>query len=230
MKKIILTISLVIFIFTNMISCRKHECPPVPENTEILQPDAVSGKDALIWYIQDQKTTHGATNTSNYGSDIEFPSMEWTFSGSPGHLQSLVQFDLSNVPASSTIVSAQLTLYNCTDCIDDTLGEIGGTLDTTNTALIQRITSAWQENTVTWNTKPSTTAQNQVIVPSDTLFPIQTTTIDVTALVQDMITNPSSSFGFLFSQKITSPYRSMVFASSDHSNAALHPKLVVQYK
>jgi len=230
MKKIIFTISLVIFIFTNMISCRKHECPPVPENTEILQPDAVSGKDALIWYIQDQKTTHGATNTSNYGSDIEFPSMEWTFSGSPGHLQSLIQFDLSNVPASSTIVSAQLTLYNCTDCIDDTLGEIGGTLDTTNTALIQRITSAWQENTVTWNTKPSTTAQNQVIVPSDTLSPIQTTTIDVTALVQDMITNPSSSFGFLFSQKITSPYRSMVFASSDHSNAALHPKLVVQYK
>jgi hypothetical protein len=204
--------------------------PSIIAKTLTLQPDAVSGKDAAIWYIQDQTTSHGATNTQNFGSYTEFPSIEWTFSGSPGRLQSLIQFDLSSIPASATITNVQLILYDCAGCIDDNLGETGGLMGNSNTALIQRITSTWLENTVTWNTQPSVTTQNQVSVPSNTSFPIQTTTVDVTSLVQDMVANPTSSFGFLFSQQVSSPYRSMLFASSDHSNAALHPKLVVQYE
>jgi len=237
MKKAVFIISILVFIILNFNACRKHECPPVPEKTSAtssptiltLQPDAAIGKDATIWYIQSQTTPQGVTNTLNFGSDMELPSMAWTFDGWPGYKQSLIQFDLSTVPASAIITSAQLTLYDCTGCVDDNLGEEGGLMGDSNKAIIQRITSAWQENTVTWDSKPSVTTQNQVIIPSDTSFPIKTTVIDVTSLVQDMVANPTSSFGFLFSQQVASPDRSMVFASSDHSNAALHPKLMVQY-
>src|SRR5262249_45778095 len=92
---------------------------------------------------------------------------------------------------------------------------------------VRRITSSWDEATVTWNTQPTTTTQNQIMLPPSTSNTQDYTNIDVTTLVQDMINNPAQSFGFLLQLVTEAYYRSVMFASSDHSNPALHPLLQI---
>ena len=53
--------------------------------------------------------------------------------------RSLLQFDLSSIPQGSFVNWARLTLFT-----EDAVG--GGTF------LLRRVTSAWDETTVTWNT------------------------------------------------------------------------------
>lgn len=53
--------------------------------------------------------------------------------------------------------------------------------------------------------------------------------INVTALVQDMISFPNQSFGFMLRLSDENYYRSVDFASSDSPDAQLRPKLVVTY-
>jgi hypothetical protein len=48
-------------------------------------------------------------------------------------------------------------------------------------------------------------------------------------LLQDNIDNPNSGFGFLLKLKNETPFRLLAFASSDHPNSALHPKLQITY-
>jgi hypothetical protein len=82
---------------------------------------------------------------------------------------------------------------------------------------------------VTWVNQPATTTQNQVTLPASTFSNQDYLNINVTSLVQDMIDNPLSSFGFMLQLQTEQFYRSLVFASSDHNNAFLHPKLNVCY-
>jgi hypothetical protein len=144
MKKYNFVLLITSALFICISCCFKKDLTPIPSDIKsvIIQPVSEDGVDAVIWYIQDQTTQHGATNTTNFGYDTELPTIEWTFSGSPGHVQSLIQFDLSTIPAPVTITSAQLTLFDCADCIDDSLGVETQVLGYTNSVFIQRITSA----------------------------------------------------------------------------------------
>ena len=96
-----------------------------------------------------------------------------------------------------------------------------------NEAVLQRITSPWTED-VTWSNQPTTTGQNEVSLAEDT-NPNQDYVLDVKNLLQDIVTNPSDSFGFLLKLKTEIPYRLLAFASSNHPNTALHPKLEICY-
>lgn len=110
--------------------------------TLTLQPDAAVGKDATIWYIQSQTTSKGATNTTNFGTDAEFPAMEWTFDGYYGTKNGLIEFDLSSIPATVTVTSATLSLFSCDSCADPGHDVIDQSSDPngTNQGLVQRIT------------------------------------------------------------------------------------------
>lgn len=191
-----------------------------------LQPGA-EGKDAMIWHINTTTTTFGNVDEKNTGMDPEFPMMNWTFEGAPGIYNSLIEFDLSAVSSTATILSAKLSLYACRDC-----GNAGHEArdGKTNPGLIRRIIEPWDENTVTWNTKPAVTSVNEVVLhPSDSAFE-DYIDIDVTALVQDMLNNPTAGFGFYCSITDTDYYKKLIFAAGDHADASKHPKLVVQYQ
>ncbi|MFN3405288.1 MAG: DNRLRE domain-containing protein [Cytophagaceae bacterium] len=192
--------------------------------TVTLRP-GVEGKDATIWYITSQSTDKGPTNTTNYGHDTDLPAMEWTFSGSEGTKQSLLDFDLTSIPQNAVISSAKLSLYHATGSGDDGHSTLSGS----NEVLIRRVTSAWEENIVTWNTKPSTTSQNEVTIPASTSSTQNFPDLDVTELVKDMLDDLSGSHGFMFEIKTKSYYRKMIFASGDHSNPELHPKLEITF-
>ena len=96
-----------------------------------------------------------------------------------------------------------------------------------NEAVLQRIVSPWTED-VAWSNQPTTTIQNEVTLAQDTNAN-QNYTLDVTNLINDIIADPNTSFGFLLKLKTETPYRLLAFASSDHPNPSLHPKLEICY-
>jgi hypothetical protein len=181
----------------------------------VLQPNSADGKDALLHGLSSEANT-------NYGSLQFMPSFAWTFGGTPGVGRNLIWFDLSSIPASAVITDAKLSLYAW-----DGTSEQHSTLSGSNATLLRRVTSPWNENTVTWSSQPTTTSVNQVLLPASTSLTENYTGMNITHLVNDMIANPN--YGLMLQLQNESYYRRMTFASSDHPNPALRPKLEVTY-
>jgi hypothetical protein len=184
----------------------------------ILQPNGTDGKDAFI----SSNILEGGQ-----GNSTEFNAGAWTISGSPLSIRSLIDFDLNSLPVGASIQSAKLTLFNNPNSQNgyangQHVHEIGS-----NEAVLQRIISQWTEDAA-WSNQPTTTSQNEVTLAQDTNS-YQDYVIDVTSLLQDALADPSNSFGFLLKLKNEAPYRLLAFASSDHPNASLHPKLEICY-
>jgi hypothetical protein len=188
------------------------------QTTVTFQPGA-AGKDA---YIDDINVN------LNQGNLDEFNALAWTQQGNPLRERSLIEFDLTSIPTNATIQSATLTLYNNPTSSNGLLNGEHSHLSGSDASILQRITSAWSESTVTWNNQPGTSAVNAATLPQD-VTPHEDYAIDVTLMTQDMVTNPSTNFGFMLQLITEQYYRCLLFASSDHANAALHPKLVVTY-
>lgn len=183
--------------------------------TLVLQPNATQGKDALI----DSRT---AVSNTNHGTTADFASWAWT-SGGTTYARSLVQFDISSIPLNAVINEAKLSLY----C--NTTSSITQLNSGSNESYLKRITQSWKEDSVTWNNQPLTTDSNQVSLAQSISQTQDYLNIDVTQLAIDMKNNPSTSFGFMLRLKTEAVYRSMILASSDHSNAAKRPKLSICY-
>ncbi len=187
----------------------------------ILQPDGTCGIDALIG-----NCVPCGYDNSNFGDGEEFNALAWTNGGSISDHRSLIKFDLSGIPTSANVLNATLTLfYNPTS---SNASGLHSQTSGSNEAYIQEITSAWDEHTVTWNNQPSTTSNNQAYVPAS-LTSTQDYQVDITAIVQDFVNNPSLNNGMMIKLISESYYRCLLFASSDHPNPALHPKLEITY-
>lgn len=185
--------------------------------TLTLQPDATSGKDAFINSLQ--PTTPG-------GITQDLSAIAWTNSGNAVTVRGLIQFDLSSIPQGSLVNSATLYLYH--NPTSSNTSAQHQSLSGSNEGVIRRIITDWDENTVTWNTQPTITNINEVSIP-ESISATQDYTLNVTALVQDMVSYPSSSFGFQIRLLSEQYYRSLIFSSSDNADASNHPKLVVNY-
>jgi len=94
---------------------------------------------------------------------------------------------------------------------------------------LQRITSAWDESSVTWNTQPSTTTNSQVYVAGSNYF-MQDYEIVITKLVKDILENPSQSHGLMIRLVNENYYRRILFASSDYADSSKHPRLVIKFE
>ncbi len=178
--------------------------------------------DAFIFNLP--KRDNIDPKSRNYGSYSELHTMEWTWNGAVGTKKTLIMFDLSQIPKNSEIISASLSLYS-----DSEMKAKHSTLSGSNECLVQRITSKWDENTVTWNNRPNVTSQNQLILPASVSDTEDYENIDVTQLVLDMVGDPENSFGFFISMKTPERYRALNFASKENPNKSLRPKLVIKF-
>jgi PKD repeat protein len=180
----------------------------------VIQPGASEGKDAMVRSLFPYQ---------NWGGDESLFAAAWTYDDNFGITRPVFSFDLSIIPDSSEILNANLSLYYDPECGHE--GHSG-----LNEAYLQRITSSWEENTVNWNNQPNTTTQNQVLLPASSTYNQDYIDIDVTDLVKDMVLDPENSYGFLIRHVNEEQYRSLTFASSDHSVENLHPKLEITYQ
>jgi len=182
------------------------------QTTIVLQPGS-EGKDSFVWSF----------GSSDYGDREDMNVYTWTNGGSLGLKRALIEFDLSEVPDNAVITSAFLSIYyNPNDAVESFDSQYGN-----NAIYISRITSGWSENTVKWNNQPASTTENQISLPASTSSTQDYLDIDVTNLVNEML-NDNNGF-VIRMQNENNPYRGLLFASSDHPNENLHPKLVITY-
>ena len=184
----------------------------IAQNVVTLRPGSEDAKVGEVYSLQ--------PNTI-WVNDL-LKAMTWTFQGDPGTLRGLLQFDLSSVPAGSTIDSAFLSLYSPN--APTTEFHSGD-----NAAYLRRITSGWDKATITWNNQPLATNIHQVTLPRSSADFQDYPHIDVTNLIRDMVNDPVNSFGFMFMQQDESPLHRMSFASSTYVDSTKHPELIIYY-
>lgn len=200
--------------YTNTAKRPKLVITYVTDNCVTIQPDAASGKDALI---------NSATPSTNYGTHEEVSTYYWTNQGNWTTGRSLLQFNLSQVPSNAIITSANLSLW-CNTTTQSTTQLHSGQ----NDSYIRRITGAWTESSVNWSNQPSTTSVNQVALPASSSQTQDYLNIDVTPLYTDIWSG--TDYGVMLTLNAEDTYKSLVFASSDYSNAAKRPKLEICYE
>lgn len=193
-------------------SCKKEDNEQ--HSPLILQPDGAKGKDAVFSLI---------VPDNNYGTLKDIHLYAWTQEGILNVNRVAIDFHLSLIPIGATVDSAFLSLF-----FNKTSG-YGTQHSGENDFLIQRITSTWNESTITWNTQPSSTFENQVFISRSTSPTQDYTNMNVTNLVQDMIDDKANSYGFLLKFQIEEPYKILLFASSDNQDATLRPEIIVYY-
>jgi PKD repeat protein len=182
-------------------------------DTLVLQPGPLTGMDAEL--------RTDSPDTPN-GSSQDFIANAWTAQGNFFIQRSLIRFDLSQIPSSSSIVNATLKLMT-------NLNTGHYQMDSgPNPSYFLRVLEAWNENTVTWNSQPSVSMNDPVIVPQSTSN-TETYYLDLTQHVQDMVGHPESNYGWLFRQQTEEKYRCLVFASSDNVEPSWRPLLTIIY-
>jgi hypothetical protein len=216
MKKMnirLLQSALAIFVSTGAFS-------QVTQTELTLQPDACHGKDAHVVYIS------GIPDAAdgNYETSNELVPLAWTFNGTLGYIHAFLDFtDLQLIPQGTTVTYAYLSLYGKPSSGTAPQGNQG-----TNDCYVQRVTGAWAENTITWNNQPTATTTNQASLPGSNgaTFNYDVIDLNVTSLIQDIINQaPANRYGMMIKLQNESIYKSIVFASSDYTDATKHPKL-----
>lgn len=172
-----------------------------------------------------QVTNINGRDATGPGPEISIAT--WTTSGEPYTLRNVFKFDLSTIPANATITSAHLYLYSNPKPLTGNF--VDANFGTANTLLLQQVTSDWSAATLGWYKQPLTNTANQIVIPSTTLS-VQDLNLDVTSMVQSMISN-NSNYGFLLKLQNEVIYNSRIFISSHNTvYPEKHPKLVVVYQ
>lgn len=185
--------------------------------TLTLQPDPATGMDAEVFSCVPCDYAD-----KNFGNKKDFAAIAWTNSGNLSKVRSLIRFELSVIPANAIVSGAILSLYYNPSSSE-------GTHSGTNASYMQRITAPWVESTVTWNNQPPTTTLNQASLSTSSSSTQNYLSINVTTMVQDMVANPSTNFGFMLRLQNESVYKKLIFASSDNIVTTIRPMLVINY-
>lgn len=206
------------------------------QTTVILKPNAVIGKDvAIMNYDNGCIATIDSISPAdmNFANDTVLWMKDWTWNAigcSGGTVRSLLCFTgLDSIPQNATILSATLRLYG-TNADRNTSYPGAPSGFYANTVVVQQVIYPWDENTVTWNTQPTTTTANQFTLPQSTSeynWNCSVSNSNLVAMVQSMVSG--NNYGFLLKLQNEAHYRNLAFSSSDCSDSTLWPELEVTY-
>ncbi|HEY2649665.1 MAG TPA: DNRLRE domain-containing protein [Puia sp.] len=186
------------------------------------QPGPDEGQNTLV--------TSDLYATFNLNSNPDINVGTWTYGtqgGGTGVARTYLKFiALDGMPDSATIISAKLSLYGISV---GTAAPQGNSVGIDNSVWIQRLTTDWNPDSVSWNSRPTSVELNEASIPaSTTIWNNDALNIDVTALVNDLLNN--NNYGFALQGKTEEIYRSMSFASCKVADPTKRPKLVVVYE
>jgi hypothetical protein len=188
--------------------------------TLVLQPGPNEAKDAMISNIDPDK---------NFGGH---PYFEATFLSDSILTvmiakRSLIWFDMSRLPKSATIKRVVLRLSFERPIIWPSPVPMTATPGSEQWfgTVLQQITEEWDKDKVTWNTEPATITSNQVYIGPFWTTSVNFIDVDVTRLIVNNL--DVANHGMLFRHYPTEKFPGFRFASGDHPNAILRPKLTI---
>ncbi len=149
------------------------------------------------------------SENSNFGSQGNLRTSFWS---STDIRQSLIKFELPEIPVSANITSAILSLESIA------WGGKGTTVK------LYQLLQDWDELTVTWKNKPN---QDTVLMGSFNVTSLGKHQLNLTPIVQSWINNPNTNKGLLL--KIEIKGFDLYFASRENGNLAKRPKLTITY-
>lgn len=167
---------------------------------------------------------YGSSNYSAGPGSIEIGAEAWTINGNTVFVRAAFKFDLSTLPA-KPFKSATLTLYSNPNPSTGNLTTPNA--GTANAMFIQRINQSWDPLTATWATQPTTDVAGQILIPQTNLPTLDLVNIDVTAMVNTMIS--TNNYGFMIRLQNEAIYNSRIFCSSYNSDATKYPTLNINY-
>lgn len=190
------------------------------QNTLILAPE----RDVVVGYHDNYNSANTNYNSATHWSAISQPGTM----GGVNNCRSLMDFDLDAIPQDATVFGAFLTL-SASGPLDNTGDVTSVGSSGANACKLVRVTSPWNANTVTWNNQPTTTASNAVQIPASNYAMQNYLSIDVTALIQDLVSDPANSHGFMIELDNETPSRGLCFFGGLAPETDKQPQLVVVY-
>jgi hypothetical protein len=159
-------------------------------------------------------------------SALELGALYWTVYGEPFTVRAAFQFNFTGLPAGVPVRSAKLSLYSNHSPING--DHVNANAGSSNAFYISRINDPWSVATINWFNQPAIDPADQVLIPSTDQPFLDVVDVDVTKMVNKMISN--GNYGFKIQlQNETALYNGRVFYSSVASDSTKHPKLVVTY-
>lgn len=173
---------IVLFFGASVVSSMTND---VDEETNINKIETTNRDTITLNPVKDTHIRHVYPN-DNYGSYDELVTRN-EYGGSPGYgIDSLIEFDFSELSADVIINEASLNLYYSRNSETNPSGR---------PLTLHKITESWDEFEVTWSTKPSydTDVSDAAVVPSSTN---QWMSWDVKSDVRDFVYGESDNYGW----------------------------------
>ncbi len=177
------------------------------------QPDASSGKDA---YLKKD------FNTTNYGSDTKILIGK---DSAGNDLKGLLEFNVSSIPANSTITSAKLQVNLSYSSSNNNI-----------TIKVYRVTSNWTEAGTTWSNRSA--SETWAVVGGDYSGEFNSLVFSnvsalynftITSLVRGWINGSYTNYGLILVSSDAATGDRKELDSSDSSSSSARPRLTVDY-
>lgn len=192
---------------------------PGEEYTFTLTPE----DPAYLTTIQNMNMTNDSyVDQANSGTNYGTATTIYVQSRSSSrNMRTFEMFNVSDIPAQATIVSANLSLY-----------KTGGTGSSTRTYNLYRVTASWTEASITWTNQPavSGTLTDSISVATGTNNVWKTW--DATSDVQNFVNGSYTNYGWRISDnsESSSTQYASNFASEEYTtDTSLRPKLDIYY-
>lgn len=184
--------------------------PPCRGPARAAAPPSLLRSSVTLYAVTDATTTQSAPN-QNFGSD---PTLGVARTGVVGvvSIYAYLRFDLSSLPAASTIHSAQLQLYL-----------VQWTDKGPYTVNAHAVTQSWDEGTIRWNNQPP---QGALVDAPALTMSAGYKSWNVRTLVQDWLGGVQANHGVALLPAAGQSFQ-MVFHSREAS--ANRPRLVIDY-
>lgn len=185
-------------------------------------------KDSIVLRPQNNPNEvyiHSLTPNSSTSGVNQLTIAAWT-SGGIYYWRTFLKFDISSLPPNVIIEDARLSLFAVPNPAQG--NGVDAHYGSSNACYIQRVTSNWATNTITWNNQPTTTTVNQVAIPQSTSSFENNIGLNVTDLMKDILLN--NNYGFCIRLQSENIYNVRQYASSFNPSENIRPILIIKYK
>ncbi len=185
--------------------------------------DATIGN--MIYYDRD-KTVNSAHKHKGKGQDSHFTAQAWTNDGRPFVHRGFMAFDFATVPPDAVITRAVLKLYGIGHSV--LADPRHPNLPKSNAAYLERVTSSWGEQGISWYTQPASTPRDHITLQKSGT-PNQNYSIDITHFVRGWVNGTYENHGLIMRLQKEERYAKLSFASRDNFFISKSPILEIVY-